>query len=490
MFRCATAKPSSIYNNINFLRRQMSSSDKVYDFVVIGGGSGGLACAKRAASYGASVAIIEGARYGGTCVNVGCVPKKVMFNAAHVMETIKEAKEFGITVGDVSFDWGKIKRYRDRYIQRLNGIYESGLDKVGIDRIAGFGSLLDANTVLVDNERQVKAKHILIAVGGKPHQLPIPGGEYIQDSDGFFELEEQPRKVAIVGAGYIAVELAGVFHSLGSETSLFFREDRVLRTFDPMVTQYLCDSMRKSGMHLSPHSIPKAVEKDPVTGKYTIHFENGTSFGDYDVILGATGRVPLTDKLNLSQVGVATKESGHIIADEYQNTSVPSIYALGDVVGKVELTPMAIAAGRRLADRLFGGMPDAKADYHNVPTVVFSHPTIGTVGYTEPEAIAKFGAENIKTYTSTFVNLYYGTFFEGNAGDKPFTKYKIVCKGPEERVIGLHLIGMGSDEVLQGFGVAVQMGATKADFDRCVAIHPTAAEELVTMHPWGLSGKK
>lgn len=409
--------------------------------MVIGGGSGGISCAKRAASYGASVAIIEGKQYGGTCVNVGCVPKKVMFNAAHVMETIKEAKEFGITVGDVSFDWANLKRYRDRYIQRLNGIYESGLDKLKIDRFAGYGTLLDATTVLVDNEKQVKAKHIVIAVGGKPRHLPIPGAEHALDSDGFFALPTQPSKVAIIGAGYIAVELAGVFHSLGTETSLFFREDRVLRSFDPMISSFLCDSMSKSGMHLSPKSVPKAIEQDPETKKYTLSFENGTSFSGYDVILTATGRDPLTETLNLEAIGVATKENGFIIADEYQNTSVSGIYALGDVVGKVELTPMAIAAGRRLADRLFGGFKDAKADYHNVPTVVFSHPTIGTIGYTEPQAIEHFGAENIKTYTSTFVNLYYGTFYEGNAGDKPFTKYKVICNGPEERVVGVHLIG-------------------------------------------------
>jgi glutathione reductase (NADPH) len=459
----------------------------VYDLVVIGGGSGGISCAKRAAAYGASVAIIEGKKYGGTCVNVGCVPKKVMFNAAHVMGTIKEAKEFGISVGDVTFDWGKLKRSRDRYIQRLNGIYESGIDKLKIDRIQGYGRFVDAHTISVDNEREIKAKNIVIAVGGKPKLPNIPGNEHFLTSDDFFGLETQPKKAAIIGAGYIAVELAGVFHSLGTDTSLFFREHCVLRSFDPMISSYLCDSMKKAGMHLSPHSVPRSATKE-ADGTITLHFENGQSFGGYDVVFAATGREPLTHGLNLDAAGVETKEHGCIIVDEYQNTNVPHIFALGDVIGKVELTPMAIAAARRLSDRLFGNFPKAKADYHNVPTVVFSHPTIGAIGYTEPQAIAAFGAENIKTYTSTFVNLYYGTYYEGNAGDKPFTKYKIVCRGPEEKVIGVHLIGMGSDEVLQGFGVAVQMGATKADFDRCVAIHPTAAEELVTMHPWGLSG--
>lgn len=212
------------------------------------------------------------------------------------------------------------------------------------------------------------------------------------------------------------------------------------------------------------------------------------SEGGYDVILSAIGRTPSTFGLNLEAAGVSITDRGYIVVDEYQNTSSPTIFALGDVAGKVELTPMAIAAGRRLADRLFGNIPTARADYDFVPTVVFAHPTIGTCGLTEPKAIELYGAENIKVYTSDFVNLYYGTFYEGNAGDKPITKYKVICLGPEERVIGLHLIGMSSDEVLQGFGVAMKMGATKTDFDNCVAIHPTAAEELVTLAPWGLSG--
>ena len=204
--------------------------------------------------------------------------------------------------------------------------------------------------------------------------------------------------------------------------------------------------------------------------------------------MAAAGRIPLTAPLNLAKVGVEVTPSGHVKVDEYQNTNVANIYALGDTIGKFDLAPMAIAAGRKLADRLFNAMPEAKADYSNVPTVVFSHPVIGTVGLTEPQAVEQFGADHVKVYSSDFVNLFYGTFFEGNAGDKPVTKYKVVCVGAEERVVGLHMIGMSSDEVLQGFAVAMKMGATKADFDRCVAIHPTAAEELVTLAPWGMSG--
>lgn len=213
-------------------------------------------------------------------------------------------------------------------------------------------------------------------------------------------------------------------------------------------------------------------------------------FSGFDCILNATGRVSLTDGLSLSNAGVAVTDQGHIQVDDFQNTTAEGVYALGDCCGKVQLTPMAIATGRRLSDRLFGGMPEAKADFENVPTVVFSHPTIGAIGLTEPEAVEKFGKENLTIYTSDFVNLFYGTYFGGNAGAKPVTKCKVICEGPSERVVGLHMIGMGADEVLQGFAVAIKMGATKADFDRAVAIHPTAAEEIVTLPPWGLPGKK
>eukprot|EP01039_Chlorochromonas_danica_P004047 gene4047-4425_t len=462
---------------------------KIYDLVVIGAGSGGMACAKRAASYGASVAIIEGERYGGTCVNVGCVPKKVMFNAAHVMEVIHQAKEFGIHVdGPVTVNWNELKRYRDRYIQRLNGIYESGLDKMNITRIAGNASFVNATTVRVRDE-EVEGKNILIAVGGTPSQLTIPGGEFAIDSNGFFALESQPRKVAVLGAGYIAVELAGVLHSLGSETNLFCRKETVLRSFDPMLSEHLVKNMNKSGLTVVPNSIPKAITKEE-DGSLTVHFEDGRQVGGFDSVIQAIGREPLTASLNLSAVGVEVDKDGYINVDPYQNTTTSGIYALGDVCGQVELTPMAIAAARRLGDRLFGGLPEAKADYENVPTVVFSHPTIATIGLSEPEAEKRYGRENLTVYKSDFVNLFYGTFFQGNAGDKPVTKCKVICHGPEEKIVGLHMIGMGADEVLQGFAVAIKMGATKADLDRAVAIHPTAAEELVTLPPWGLPGSK
>jgi len=477
----------------------MSSDTKFdYDFIVIGGGSGGLACAKRAVTYGATAAIIEAGRWGGTCVNVGCVPKKVMFNASHVNEVLHEAKEFGFSVSDVSFNWSKLKAYRDRYISRLNGIYVSGLDKLNVTHIDGFASFIDPQTIKVvgaDKEKEtiLRGKHILIAVGGAPNGLGVPGEELAIDSDGFFLLETQPKKAAVIGAGYIAVELAGVFNGLGTDTSLFVRGDKALRNFDAMLSTQLDANMKKAGIKINTESIIKELVKE-ADGTVTVHLESGLSFSGFDCVLSAIGRHPLVEALNLSSANVAlTSDSdsgstGYIQVDDYQNTTQPGVYALGDVCGKIELTPMAIAAGRRLADRLFGNQPNAKADYTNVPTVVFSHPVIGTCGLTEQEAEKEYGQENLKIYTSGFVNLWYGPYFEGGPGDKPISKYKLICEGPTQRVVGLHMIGMGSDEVLQGFGVAMKMGATKLDFDNCVAIHPTAAEEMVTLPPWGLLG--
>jgi len=483
-----------------------------FDLIVIGGGSGGMACAKRAATYNKKVCIVEAQEFGGTCVNVGCVPKKVMFNAAHVAEVLKEAHQFGFGRGSdegsggvggdsgsgsgtsLIFDWGWMKRARDTYIRRLNGIYESGLDQLGITRVNGWASLLGEGRVRVGDDRVLSADNILIAVGGKATQLDVPGAEFLSSSDDFFALESQPKKVGVVGSGYIAVELAGVFAGLGTDVSLFVRRDkedcRVLASFDPMLSAQLDQSMRKSGVSILGGSVVSSVNKEPSTGKLSVVLTNGATYGDFDMLISAIGRQPLTEGLALDAGEVRTTAGGYVEVDEYQQTSAKGVLALGDVCGKVELTPMAIAAGRRLADRLFGGpaFATSKADYSNVPTVVFSHPPIGTIGLTEPTARERFGDDNVKVYTSSFVNLWYGPYYGGAAGEKPMSHYKLITVLPTERVVGLHMIGIGSDEALQGFGVAMKMGATKADFDSCVAIHPTAAEEMVTMAPWGLSG--
>lgn len=482
-----------------FMSGPSSERDYDYDYLVIGAGSGGIASARRAATYGAKVGVVEKARLGGTCVNVGCVPKKVMWNAASIAETLHDMKHYGFSGYDsdaVSFDWSFIKNNRDKYIVRLNGIYERNMANSGVDRILGTASLTgDGNSVVVtpsDGGDPVtyKAKHVLIAVGGYP---TFPEGQGIKEnsisSDGFFELEDLPKRAVVVGAGYIAVELAGVLQALGTDTSLVVRKENAMREFDHILRDTLDDEMQRQGINIyrNTNGVAK-IEADATTGLKTVMLNNGEVIADIDTVLMATGRSPLIEPLNLPAASVEQDTKGYIITNEYSETNVDGLYALGDVCGKVELTPMAIAAGRRLSDRLFGGPEhqDAKVSYENVPTVVFSHPPISTVGLTEHEAGSRFGKENIKVYTSSFVNLYYGPW-QVAPEDKPKTAMKLVCAGEEEKVVGIHVIGMGADEMMQGFGIAIKMGATKADFDSCVAIHPTASEELVTMFPWGLS---
>jgi len=474
----------------------LSPSPSHFDLVVIGAGSGGVSCAERAAGYGAKVAVFEGGAYGGTCVNVGCVPKKIMYNAAHLAESLDDAKEYGFDVEKKGFSWEKLKRSRDNYVRSLSNIYKTFLPDIGVTVISEYASFESTSpetkiTTISAGGKRYTANHVVIAVGGAPDELPIPGGNLAINSDGFFSLEKLPKKTAIIGAGYIAVELAGVLNGLGGNTSLFVRGDTALRNFDNMIKSHLHDSMKHSGIQVNPWSIPERIVKE-ADGTLSLHLKNGQVHRGFEVIISAIGRHPLTPQLHLPSVSISTDNRGYIPVDEYQNTSTPGIYALGDVCGKVELTPMAVAAGRRLADRLFGGVPNAKADYDNVPTVVFSHPVIGTIGLTEEQARQKYPAEELKIYTSEFQNLYYGPFLDGDlmSEDKPLTKYKLICQGEEERVIGLHCIGMSSDEIIQGFGVAIKMGAIKSDFDSCVAIHPTASEELVTFGPWGKSKRR
>lgn len=462
------------------------SGENHFDYLVIGGGSGGLASAKRAAGYGKKVGVVEKGRLGGTCVNVGCVPKKCMWNAAHIAEVMEEAKLYSYSNTDaVTFDWKAFKTSRDNYITRLNGIYARGLEGSEVQALTGLASFAgDGNSITVGDAKYT-ADHVLVAVGGKPSVPTLNGAEHCITSDGFFELEELPKTVAVVGAGYIAVELAGIFAALKAETSLIVRGDKALRKFDPMVAEMLDSEMKRQGMTVEANTELTKIVLDEKTG-LKIAYAGDREVGRYECVLLAVGREPLLAPLALDKTDVTLTSKGYIDVDAYQNTKHDGIYALGDVCGDVELTPMAIAAGRRLADRLFDGQTTSKADYSNVPTVVFSHPTIGTIGLTEPEAQEKYGEDDIKVYTSTFVNLWYGPM-PIEPSTKPKTKMKLVCQGKNEKVIGLHCIGMASDEVLQGFGVAMKMGATKADFDSCIAIHPTAAEELVTMAPWGTS---
>jgi len=463
----------------------MTEDSNTFDYLVTGGGSGGIASARRAAGYGAKVGLIERQALGGTCVNVGCVPKKVMFNAAAIAEAMHAADQFGFEDVQYRFNWGTIKKSRDAYITRLNGIYNNNLKNSGVTTINGVGSFVGPKSVKVVDQVYT-ADNILIAVGGYAVPTNIPGAEHCISSDGFFQLDKQPRKVAVFGAGYIAVEIAGIFHALETDTHLYVRYDRALRNFDDMVSSGLKTEMIRSGLKLHTESILKSVSKDSSTGLMTVELEDRRLEEGFDCVLQAIGRKPLTAPLNLQAAGIETLPNGYIRVDEWQETSVKGVHAVGDVCGPWELTPTAIMAGRRLADRLYGGLPLAKADYEDVPTVVFSHPVIGTCGLTEAKAKEKYGEANIKIYTSTFANLYYGTW-QLEYADKPKTSMKLICAGPEETVVGVHIIGMGADEMLQGFGVAIKMRATKADFDSSVAIHPTAAEELVTLAPWGMS---
>ncbi|KAI9734768.1 MAG: Glutathione reductase [Claussenomyces sp. TS43310] len=468
----------------------MAPITKECDFLVIGGGSGGLACARRASGqHGAKTIAVESKRLGGTCVNVGCVPKKITWNAASIAESIHEAKAYGFSVEHTApFDWSTFKKKRDAYVTRLNGIYERNLANDKVEYIHGRATLTGKNEAEVKlddgSKTTIRAKKILVAVGGHP-TIPqnIPGSEYGTTSDGFFEIERQPKKVALVGAGYIAVEFAGMFNALGTETHLFIRHDKFLRTFDPMIQEAITNEYERQGIIIHKNSSQSKVEKDKKTGKLTIHYEDANGKGaleDVDDLIWAIGRSPEVEDLALDKAGVKQDKKGRIVVDEYQNTNVDSVYSLGDVVGKIELTPVAIAAGRKLADRLFGEakFSTAKLDYNNVPSVVFAHPEIGSIGLTEPEAVERFGRDNVKVYSTSFTAMYYAMM---DPDDKGPTRYKIVCEGENERVVGLHILGLGSGEMLQGFGVAIKMGATKRDFDSCVAIHPTSAEELVTM---------
>jgi len=445
-----------------------------FDLVVVGGGSGGIATARRAASYGAKVALIEAGRLGGTCVNVGCVPKKIFWCAGNLSDALRDARQYGFEVEARGFDWNGFRERRDAYIAKLNGIYANNLERSGVFVLEGRAQLAPGPLVVV-GERRLSAPHVLVAVGGHVKRPALPGAELGLTSDDVFELRERPERILIVGAGYIAVEFAGIFHALGSHVTLAYRSSSLLRHFDAMLGEALSDEMLRQGIELAPHSVPCALERD-ASGRLTLQREAGEPLGSYDAVLWAIGRQPSTLGLELESVGVQTDPNGNIGVDDYQNTSARGIYSIGDVTGRFELTPVAIAAGRRLADRLFGGQLDAKLDYIDIPTVIFSHPPIGSVGLSEADASARFGAENVKVYAARFTNLYHSL-----TEHKPKTSMKLVTVGPEERVVGVHVFGLGADEMLQGFAVAVRMGATKADFDRTVAIHPTAAEELVTM---------
>lgn len=446
-------------------------SQQHFDIIAIGGGSGGLAVAQRAAEYGARAAVIEQGRLGGTCVNAGCVPKKVMWNAAHIVEGARDAAGYGISLPEAKVDWKDMRSRRDAYIVRLNGVYARNLEKRGVAHISGSATFQDAHTVVVGSNRYT-ADHIVVATGGQPLRPALPGQELGLTSDEFFAMNSRPNRVAVIGSGYIAVEIAGVLNAFGSKVELVARGDTVLREFDTLVQSALMREMRSAGIEFHLNTLTASLAQD--AGGIHLTSADGSRLGGFDAVIWALGRQPSTADLQLERAGLRTDAQGFLRTDAYQQTTVASIYAIGDVTGRSALTPVAIAAGRRLADRLFNGQIDRHLDYSGIPTVVFSHPPVGTVGLTETQARADHVLVEIKT--TAFVPMYYAL-----TERRQRCEMKLVLAGAEQRVVGCHIVGDGADEMLQGFAVAMRMGATLKDFQNTVAIHPTNAEELVTM---------
>lgn len=445
-----------------------------FDLIVLGGGSGGIATANRAAEYGAKVAVIENSYLGGTCVNLGCVPKKVSWYAASINSAInKYGPGYGFTAENVNFDYTTFLKARDGYVERSRAGYTNRFNSNGVEHINGYGVLKNKHEIEVNNET-IRGKYILLATGGHPVLPDVKGSEYLDNSDDFFAWEDLPESVAVVGAGYIAVELAGLLHDLGVKSHLVVRYDRPLRTFDRMLSDGLVEAFEKDGPKLVTNtSFDKYSKNDQ--GKIEC-YQNGELILTVDRVIAAIGRVPNTDKIGIENTQIKLSAKGHIIVDDAHRTAEENIFAVGDVIGKIDLTPVAIKAGRQVAEYLFNQNKTSAIDYTNVPTVVFTHPAIGTLGLTEEEAIAAHGEDQIKIYTNKFYSMY------ASAGwHREPCYFKLVCLGDEEKIIGLHGIGEGVDEMIQGFAVAIKMGATKEQFDSVVAIHPTGAEEFVTM---------
>ncbi len=446
-----------------------------FDYIVIGAGSGGLGSAFRAAKHGARVALIERDRVGGTCVNVGCVPKKAMWYLAEAAEQIALARSYGFDLPSAEVDWAHFVAEREAYIGRIHASYDRRLSAADITRYSGVGRLLGEGRVAV-GEQTLAATHILLATGGSATHLAIPGAERAIDSDGFFELKAQPRRVALIGSGYIAVELAGVLAALGSEVALVARGPRLLSHFDEELGMVMAERLVEHQIRVhadAPVAALEAADSDTTT----LRLAGGESIGPFDCVIQAIGRHPNSAGLGLESTAVQRDDYGHILVDPQQNTAEAGVYALGDLTGPIALTPVAIEQGRKLADRLFGGQPEARFDPHMVPSVVFSHPPVATIGPSEAAAVASHGREAVQVYRARFTPMQWSLAGRREAQ----TFMKMVCVGVEEKVIGLHLIGPGVDEMLQGFAVAIKMGACKADFDATIAIHPTSSEELVLL---------
>lgn len=440
-----------------------------YDLFTIGAGSGGVRASRISASYGAKVAVAEERYLGGTCVNVGCVPKKLLVYASHFSEDFEDAAGFGWTVGERSFDWSKLIANKNTEIERLNGIYERLLGNAGVEVFNGTATVIDPHTVSI-NGKTVTAKYILVATGGWPSVPDFPGNEHAITSNEAFFLEKLPKRVLVVGGGYIAVEFAGIFNGLGSDVIQLYRGPHFLRGFDDDVRMVLADEMRKKGVDLRFNTNIARIEKTP--DAYLAELEDGTEI-ETDLIMYATGRDPKSRNIGLESAGVDLAANGAVKVDDYFKTSVDSIYAIGDVIDRVALTPVAIAEGMILAGNLFKDQT-RMADYEDIPTAVFSQPNIGTVGLTEAQARDKYGAVDI--YTSSFKPMKHTL-----TGSDEKTFMKLIVDQASDRVVGFHMVGPDAGETTQGVGIAFKCGATKAQFDATIGIHPTAAEEFVTM---------
>lgn len=450
-----------------------------HDLFVIGGGSGGVRAARFAGQRGVRVALAEDRQLGGTCVNVGCIPKKLYSYAAGHAEGFVDAVGYGWRLpGTPTLDWDALKTNRAQSIGHLNGIYARLLSGSNVQQLQGRARLVDANTVEVTHADGHTSRHtaavILVATGGRPWVPELPGRELAVVSDDIFDLPVFPRRLAVVGGGYIGCEFASIFHGMGAEVSLLYRGEQILRGFDDEVRDFIAEEMRKAGVDVRVQSRVERIEA--VGNGRRVHLADGTTL-DADVVLYATGRRPNTEGLGLEAVGVQTDEKGAIRIDYQFATSVPGIYALGDVVGGLELTPVALAEGMVLVDHLFGPLPGRakrSMDYDNIPTAVFTHPPIGTVGLTEAAAREKYGA--IRVYRSDFRPLQHSL-----SGRSERSLVKLVVDDASDRVVGAHMVGADAGEIIQGFAVAIKAGATKAQFDATIGIHPTSAEEFVTL---------
>lgn len=442
-----------------------------YDLLVIGAGSGGVRASRMAAATGARVAVVESRYLGGTCVNVGCVPKKLFVYASEYPHKFKDSVGYGYTVDKMpSFDWERLRDNKTAEIERLNGIYERMLTGANVTILEGEGRFVDAHRVAV-GDKTFTAANILIATGGWPDKPDIQGSEHIVTSNEVFYLPEFPNEVIVIGGGYIAVEFAGIFNGLGAKAHLVYRGEPVLRGFDDDVRHFISDHLDQSGIQLHYHSTIESVEK-LANGRYRATLNSGDTL-EADLLVCATGRKPLVEGLDLSNAGVALAPEGHIEVNDHYQTNVPHIFALGDVIGRVQLTPVALAEGMYVADYLFSDSPKP-VDYQRIPTAVFCQPNFATVGLSEADAAAQF--DRVEVYVANFKAMRNTL-----SGNPERTLMKLVVDADSQAVLGVHMVGEDAGEIIQGLAVALTAGATKADFDRTIGIHPTAAEEFVTM---------